>query len=361
MQSNTFSFYDRIINSDLPLNFLYSLKNLAYSPHFEMKILKKTLKRLLIFLSVAVLFFTAYITYFLHKNDAPVTNGKVEFHIPYSSSQTLDIYYPTIENDLKPAPVLMYIHGGAWIAGSKLTVNNNRFNQAFNALRAQGYFIVSPDYTLAKDGQTPFPDCIQDVFEATQWVSDNADKYNWDMNQFGLLGESAGAHLAMMVAFGDASDFGLENAGPQIDYLIDVYGPSDLNALYNASSTDSINAMIRKLPAVIADRFDLSKMLVGFDPRTHPDSARSLMEKLSPLTYLDREKIPTLVIHGKKDQIVPIDQSLSLTKKMDSLGISYSAHYFEGVNHAFQGATQAQKDSIQSLIVNFITSNRSHP
>jgi acetyl esterase/lipase len=319
-----------------------------------MKKVKRGIVRLIGFSITSVVLLGSWMIYYLHQTDAPATHGEVDYHISYKEGLTLDVYHPTNEARQDVYPVLMYVHGGAWISGSKLTVNNNRFNGAFNQLRAAGYYIISPDYTLAQNGQTPFPDCIQDVFDAIQWADDNADIFKFDMNQLGLLGESAGGHLAMMTTFSEPSDFGLSHDKQPIQYLVDVYGPSNLHALYHAATTDSINALINRLPATLAERLDLSRLLVGFDPKDQPTKAEEIMHNLSPITYLDSENIPTLIIHGTNDQVVPIEQSYLLTSIYDSLSIPYEAHYFKGVNHAFQGATAIQKDSIQDLIVNFI-------
>lgn len=319
---------------------------------------KKIIKYGLLVVSVLpIIFFIV----FLFKTDAPLTNGEVEFHIPYKQAAgenklTLDIYYPTSQHKHGKQPVLLYIHGGAWITGSKLSVNNNRFNGAFNKLREAGYFVLSPNYTLSEHGLSPFPNCIEDIFEALHWVEKHATEYNFDMSNFGLLGESAGGHLAMMVAFSNPEDFGLNFKKPDINYLIDVYSPSDLNELYNSEIADSINAMIENLPNYLAERLDPSRLLLGFNPKAQPIKTKKMMHDFSPINYLDSENIPTLIIHGEADQVVPVDQSYLLTKLYDSLRIGYEAHYFPGVNHAFYGASEKQKAEIQNLIFKFIIS-----
>lgn len=300
-------------------------------------------------------------TIFIYKTNAPLKNGEVEFHIPYKQATlenelTLDIYHPTSEQKLEKYPVLMYIHGGGWISGNKLTVNNNRFNGAINRLREAGYFVISPNYTLAEHGKTPFPNCIEDIFDALQWVEKHTDTYKFDLSRLGLLGESAGGHLAMMVSFSSPEEFGLNYNKTKIQYLIDVYGPSDLNELYNSEITDTMNAMIEKMPTYLANRLDPSRLLLGFNPEEKPIKTEKMMREFSPINYLDSEKIPTLIIHGKADQVVPVEQSYQLTKRFDSLGVEYEAHYFPGVNHAFYEATEEQKSQIQNLIVEFVMS-----
>ena len=323
-----------------------------------MKKVKKKLLSIILILSLIIISGVTWLLIYLHQTDAPATIGKVSYHIPYHKDLTLDIYHPTLSNSKQPAPVLMYIHGGAWIAGSKLTVNNNRFNGAFNALRNQGYFIISPDYTLARNGKSPFPMCIEDIFYAIDWMKLHAIEYNWDMNQLVLLGESAGGHLAMMTAFSNPEDFGLHLEKQPIHALIDVYGPSDLVNLYHANTTDSINELINRLPASLAEQLDLAKLLVGFQPSENQHAADSIMEHLSPINYLTNEAPPMLLIHGKADQIVPVDQSYELQKRLDSLAIPNEAYYYDQVNHGFFEATNSQKQDIQKRIIEFISQHK---
>lgn len=313
-------------------------------------------KTLFFIILTTVLLVIGGIFYFL-KVKAPIGKGTVVQNIQYNQNQSLDLYYPTSEMDQEKYPVLFYIHGGAWIVGSKITVNSNRFYKSINELRALGYFVISPDYTLAEDGQSPFPYCITDVFEALNWAQQNAEEYQFDLDNLGILGESAGAHIGMMVAFSEASDFNLDFEKPKIKYLIDTYGPSDLNSLYHSGTTDSLLAALERLPGDLEECLNIPRLLVGFDPNDDPGKAEMIMASLSPLKYLDSERIPTLIIHGLNDQIVPIEQSYELQMKLDSLGIEHKTLYIEGSNHAFIGASDEQREDVQQSIVNFIKSN----
>jgi acetyl esterase/lipase len=99
------------------------------------------------------------LVYFLVSNDAPIVVGNVVRNIEYKPGLKLDIYQPTTKVYDK-APVIVYVHGGAWIAGFKESLNFNRFNHAINTLRESGYAIVSVNYTLAQANKSPFPACL---------------------------------------------------------------------------------------------------------------------------------------------------------------------------------------------------------
>ncbi|MEJ0031628.1 MAG: alpha/beta hydrolase [Bacteroidota bacterium] len=101
--------------------------------------------------------------------------------------------------------MIFFIHGGAWIGGTKGSVNFNRVNGAVNKLREHGYTVISPNYSLAGKERSVFPECILDVYDAIDWTKDNASRYDLDTTHVGLMGESAGAHIAMMIAFPDST------------------------------------------------------------------------------------------------------------------------------------------------------------
>ena len=311
------------------------------------------LKKFIIIFLATIVGFTALLAFYFFRTDAPITDGNVVLHELYKDELSLDIYLPTGETVAK-SPTILFIHGGAWIAGTNKSINFNRFNKAINDLRSKGYTVVSPEYTLAKNDVSPFPQCIEDIYEAAHWISENAELYNLDLNRFGVFGESAGAHLALMLAYADPADFNLDLDIPDIKYVIDVYGPTDLYSLYHSSTIDSINQFIEKLPGSLGQRLDLSKRLFGFDPELDSARTEQFTRKYSPVKYLGESGPPTLVIHGEDDQLVPVGQSQILINDLELLGLPYEYYTLPAVNHGFIGATKEQKAMIQRWVYEFI-------
>jgi len=299
------------------------------------------------------LFLGGYLLFFFRSEEAPALKGEVIFSLPYRGELALDVYQPT-QKVYSKAPVLVYIHGGAWITGGKGSVNNARFNDAFNQLRNKGYAIVSPDYTLASFGNTPFPACLADGFAALQWIEKHADSLGFDMENVGLLGESAGGHIAQALAYmgGPVVD---QPPAPTIRYLVDVYGPTDLSRLYRDQIPliDSIKSATSRLPERWQKCLDVTYYLFGFDPTTDSTRAENLAFQYSPIHYLTPEAPPTLLIHGEEDRVVPYSQSQILQRGLDSLGIPNDLHPLPGVDHAFRDATESQKEQVQQWITDF--------
>jgi acetyl esterase/lipase len=301
----------------------------------------------------------ASIVYVIISSRAPAFYGDVVYQVSYNEAQTLDIYLPT-KSLYDEAPTVIFFHGGAWIAGRKESINFKRFNDAVNQLRDRGYAVISPSYTLAEDNKSPFPNCLQDAFDVVAWVENHADRYNLDTSNVGVFGESAGAHIALMMVFSDPSDFEAQTSSIRLNYAIDVYGPTDLKSLYQMQHTDSLDLIFSKLPSYLQSYMDISPMIFGFDPSLDKNKAKAFMHKYSPINYIKRSEIPVLIIQGAKDQVVPPQQSILLRNKLDSLGNSFRIEFVENADHAFYGASESQKNDIQEWIVNFIISNRNN-
>jgi acetyl esterase/lipase len=290
--------------------------------------------------------------FFLIANDAPIITGSVTRNVEYKPGLKLDVYAPT-RQVYDQTPVVVYIHGGAWIGGIKEGINFNRFNQAANDLRESGYAIVSINYTLAKADQSPFPACIEDAADALVWIQENAATHNFDLNNVGLFGESAGAQISMMVAYSDSlqsADYPLIH----FKYVVNVYGPNRLKEIYESPAIDTLYSKLAGLPVWLQGRLDLAKYIFGFDPKQDSLRALQVMEMYSPYNYVNSSAPPTLIIHGDKDRVVPLDQSIGLHAKFDSLGVENEIHIIEGADHALVHATSEQKSTLQNWIAEFI-------
>ena len=316
--------------------------------------MKRMTKKLVVILLAVIILLFISVYLFLKLSDAPILHGKISYGLEYKEGLTLDIYYPT-NSMTRSSPVLIYLHGGAWVTGRKESVNSTRFNNAFNRLREAGYTIISPEYTLGRPGKSPFPACIYDAFDAVNWIAENADIYNLDISKLGILGESAGAHLALMVGYSDVYDDKLSNL-VKIDYLINIYGPVDLNNLYRDRHpvVDKLRSAGDRLPEAVQHVLNLESWLFGFEPDEKPEEAHAFATIYSPVSYLREALPPTLIIHGTDDRLVPVSQSKELKSALDSLSIESELHILDKVDHGFFFASNEQKADVQNWIVEFV-------
>lgn len=316
--------------------------------------MNKKLRNFIFILLAIFLIMAGGLSYFFISNDAPIIKGEVIRHIHYKTDLDLDIYMPT-QAVFEKHPVVIFYHGGAWIGGAKEAININRFNGAVNQLREKGYAVVSVDYTLASLEQSPFPSCIIDAFDAIKWVESHAIEYQFDLNNVGVFGESAGAHIALMTAFSDVNDFSPSSlSNIQIDYVVDVYGPTHLERLYETNLVDSLITIIAKAPERLQACINIPEQLFGFDPKEDSTRTKNFAALYSPLSYIHPQIPPLLIIHGAQDKVVPPQQSSLLIAKLNEMQLGYEYHEIENMNHAFIGASNEQREEVQNWIASFI-------
>ena len=219
----------------------------------------------------------------------------------------LDLFKP---KQLKqPVPGLILIHGGSWSGGSRK--HNGVYCRHF---AQKGYVVATIDYRLS--GEAPFPAAIQDVNCAIRWMRANAAKLGVDPNKIGLVGGSAGGHLAMLAAYSaDTNDPELQGTGghpgvsTRVQALVDLYGPNSLARARRSRAT----------------RAFLQGKTSAQDPQ--------LYAKASPINYVTKDAPPTLILHGSIDELVPVTQSDNLSARLAELGVPYLYDRIEGWHH----------------------------
>lgn len=303
---------------------------------------------------LVVLLVVAVVTAFLFRSAAPITSGNIQYGIKYKDDLKLDLYGPT-KKVFNTSPVVFFIHGGAWIGGTKAALNFNRINGAVNTLRENGYTIISPNYSLAGKGKSVFPDCVLDVYDAIDWTKANALRYALDTTNLGFVGESAGAQIAMMIAFSDTTLQPGKYRKTKFNYVVDLYGPNDLTDIYNGQTVNLLNASANKISKTFGTDFNWQEHVFGFDPSSDSVKASEMLYNFSPINILRDNEFPVLIIHGKNDRIVPVEQSIKLKLELDTLKIPNQMHLLDGVDHNFFNANQEQSDSIQIWIADFVT------
>ncbi len=227
-------------------------------------------------------------------------------------SLKLDLYIPPHDKG-KRLPLVVWVHGGAWISGDKATPR---------APRELGdrYIVASINYRLSKEAT--FPAQIYDCKAAIRWLRANADQYDIDPDRIGAWGGSAGGHLVALLGTsggveeleGDVGDH--LDCSSAVQAVCNFYGPTDLASLYE----DTAKMDPRKNPLCL---------LFGGIPTEHPD----LLLQANPITHVSPDDPPFLIMHGDKDLVVPLEQSELLYVALQGAGVKSSLHVIEGCEH----------------------------
>lgn len=256
--------------------------------------------------------------------------------IPYipdgHALQKLDLY---VTSQSQGAPLIVWIHGGAWSAGDKAG------NPALGLLR-QGYAVASLNYRLSQDAI--FPAQIEDCKAAIRWLRANAAKFGYDPKRIGVWGSSAGGHLVALLGASNgvkAFDVGPNmNVSSDVQAVVDYYGPVDLMVMGKQSGPDS--TIQHDAPDSPESR------LVGGPIQQSGEKAA----KASPLTYISKERAgelpPFLIMHGDKDNTVPIAQSEMLLKALKAVGADATYHVVKGGGHGGPGWNDPQVGAMVS-------------
>lgn len=227
--------------------------------------------------------------------------------------QKLDIAVPAKNG---PYPIVVWIHGGAWLHGSKE-------NPPVQPLLRHGYAVSSINYRLSS--QAPFPAQIQDCKTAIRFLRANAKQFNIDPARIGVWGMSAGGHLvAMLATTSGVKEFegkGYNSVSSAVQAASDYCGPADLASI--ESQTKGPQWKIR-----FEDPNSPMHILLAKDVRVER------LNWASPTTYVSADDAPLQIIHGEKDDVVPIAQSDILYKLLKGAKLSSEYTKVPGANHS---------------------------
>ena len=206
-----------------------------------------------------------------------------------------DIYLPPGEG---PFPGVLMIHGGAWAGGS-------RSHMAAHALflANHGYVVASISYRFAP--HSPFPAQLEDCQAGLDWLLKNADKFQMDPRRLAAWGYSAGGHLASLLATTEAND---AEVSP-LKAVVAGGAPCDF--------TDE--------PA----ESERLKFFLGGSRAELPE----VYAAASPVTHATAKCPPMFFFHGTSDEIVPMENSQVMYKKLSCLGVPTTYHKLEGLGH----------------------------
>lgn len=258
----------------------------------------------------------------------PAIKGvKIHYDVPYTRGgdvrQRLDIYVP--ENASRPLPVMVWVHGGGWNAGSKETGRGPVLLALENGCAA-----VSINYRFSR--QAIHPAQIEDCKTAIRFLRAHADRYGLDGNRIAAWGASAGGHLVSLLAVLDEKTYRTDewaDHSSRVCGVISLCGPVNFFPL-----DDNPNAA------------EPVRGLLGGKAAEKPDVARAA----SPLTYISADDPPVWMIHAVGDPVVPHAQSVEFEAALKKAGVSAVRVDLPGNSHGISMQIPAVRDAVAKFV-----------
>lgn len=251
-------------------------------------------------------------------NVNPPEVGEVHEKVKLDSQLRADVIVP---KGAGPHPVMLYIHGGGWMAGSP-----SSHSKLAKQFAAEGYLTINLDYRLAPEHT--FPAGYDDCIAAAKWAAENAKRFNGDGTRLAIGGDSAGGNLAAAAALALSADA----SAPKLKAAVLIYGVYDFPALLErAKGNQQAERMMRGY-------------LGSFFPVALPDP------RVSPIRGIKPGALPpSFLICGTADELLP--ETKAMAEAMRRANIENELHLMEEMPHAFMqmGELTACQDGLKSI------------
>ena len=277
-----------------------------------------------------------YLAQAAHMNSgAPRPERSVVYGTARDGTQlVLDVWPSGLSGSGSARPAVVIVHGGAWVHGNRGMLPD--WNRWLNGL---GYEVFDVEYRMPPPAR--WLDEIGDVKSALGWVAAHAAEYHADPARISVMGNSAGANLAMLAAY----SMGDPQLPPSTDVpavairsVIDVYGPTDLALLHrDCKSPDYVHAALAEY--------------IGGSPAEFPERYR----QLSPLSHVSSRSPPTITLLGGSDRLVAAEQAELLDAALRKSGVHHELYVLPACDHGFDVnwggfGTQIARAKIQAFL-----------
>lgn len=253
----------------------------------------------------------------------------IEFAKVDDLSLQLDLYQPV---GAESPPLVVWVHGGAWRAGSKNSM-------PLGELVKRGFAIASVDYRLSPVAK--FPAQVHDCKAAIRFLRAKEKQYGYDASKIGIAGSSAGGHLVAEIGVtnGHSKLEGTVGEHPDqsssVQAIVDYYGPTNFLTILKQSTPHGLSV---RVPAL--------QLLLG----SQPEENSALAKLASPVFHVDKDVPPLLMIHGDQDPQVPINQSHELHGRYKEVGLAARLEVIHGGAH---GGPKFYDDSRIEIVERF--------
>lgn len=254
-------------------------------------------------------------------------------------------FYEPTRRLFRKAPLVVYIHGGAWEQGTHELGEDEL--DIVNPLREYGVAVASIQYRLT-DENNKFPVPINDVTDAIRYLTANAKDLGIDKARICELGGSAGAHLSLLAAFAQDKfhdDLGLADITYDIRCIVSLSTPCDFVDLSCYKGEDLVRTN------------ELLTNFLGFTYAQNPE----IYVEASPVTYISKNSTPIFMAHGEKDTVVPIIQADNYYAKATAAGMNIEyirvLNGKHGLGSSDGGSTTPPEDELLKRLIYFVLKN----
>lgn len=262
---------------------------------------------------------------------------RVHSHISYSDAgkrNLLDIYHPREPRE-GGYPVLLQVHGGAWMVGEK----EQQALPLMYHLAQRGWMCVSINYRLSP--RAAFPAHIIDVKKAIVWVRQHIAEYGGNPDFIAITGGSAGGHLSSLAALTpNLRDWqpGCEEVDTTLQAAVPFYGVYDFLDRYQVRSDMSMEPMLA------------SRVM-----QCTREENYSLWDMASPLSQVRVDAPPMFVIHGTHDSMIWVEEARTFVSALQAVSrqpVVYGE--LPGAQHAFEMLHSVRADHTVNAVTDFL-------
>lgn len=227
-------------------------------------------------------------------------------------SLKMDIWYPS-EKHKKPYPLVYFCHGGGWISGFRNQPNNVSWCKY---LADKGFVVASIDYRYGY--KNTMQDILSDYSDGLKYIKARYKMFKIDPSNMVLMGLSAGGHLSLLYS----TYHTLRNPNNEymkgIKSVVAYYSPTDLKDILHEENKS------------LFAKFATKQTMKG-----NPEELEKIYNYFSPINYVSESMIPTLMVHGKNDNIVPFNSSVKFVQKLNKYNVKYNFLVHKNAGHSF--------------------------
>lgn len=271
------------------------------------------------------------------QQDIPITSDIIYGHAA-NVDLLMDLAKPTTTGG--PLPAIVFFHGGGWQQGHK-----SHMHRWLRKFASAGYVAATAGYRFAPEFK--WPSQVEDAKAAVRYLRANAKAMNLDPDRIGVMGESAGGYLALMLGVTHSTDNLEGNSGSpgvssRVQAVVSFFSAADFT-VPRKTLTPELEKHIQEyygksLPEVLSD-------FTGARDQNDP-----ILKKISVFPYVDKSDPPVLLFQGDADPFVSVDQAQRLASVLNAYGVSHQLIIVKGGGHGWSGALL---DETTAQMINF--------